>query len=84
MCETNKTNTHTHTYQEYGDATAVLNYLCIIQKMIAALSAIIISIGAGITLFIQTITLSSCRRLQCCCGKCELGEVREPNDLRDL
>ena len=41
--------------------------------MLAALSAVIISIGAGITLFIQTITLSSCRRLECCCGKCELG-----------
>ena len=40
--------------------------------MLAALSAIIISIAAGITLFVQTITLSSCRRLQCCCGRCEL------------
>jgi hypothetical protein len=41
--------------------------------MFAAFSAVIVAIAAGITLFVQTITLSSCRRLECCCGKCELG-----------
>ena len=41
--------------------------------MFAAISAVIIAIATGITLFVQTITLSSCRRLECCCGKCELG-----------
>ena len=43
--------------------------------MFAAISAVIISIAAGITLFVQTVTLSACRRLECCCGKCEMGEV---------
>ena len=51
--------------------------------MLAALSAVIISIGAGITLFIQTITLSSCRRLECCCGKCELGILEKKKENRE-
>ena len=45
--------------------------------MFAAISAVIISIAAGITLFVQTVTLSACRRLECCCGKCEMGEVEQ-------
>ena len=59
--------------------------------MFAALSAVIISIAAGISLFVQTITLSACRRLECCCGKCEMGEVgqkkktdEEDDDKDDL
>ena len=43
--------------------------------MLAALSAVIIAIATGITLFVQTVTLSACRRLECCCGKCEMGDV---------
>ena len=43
--------------------------------MFAAFSAVIIAIAAGITLFVQTITLSACRRLECCCGKCEMGSA---------
>jgi hypothetical protein len=40
--------------------------------MLVAISSIIISIATGITLFIQTITLSSCKRLECCLGSCHL------------
>ena len=40
--------------------------------MLVAISSIIISIATGITLFVQTITLSSCRRLECCLGSCHL------------
>ena len=50
--------------------------------MFAAISAVIIAIATGITLFVQTITLSSCRRLEYCCGECELGilESKKKND----
>ena len=45
--------------------------------MYAAISAIIVALAAGISLFVQTVTLSSCRRLECCCGKCELGALEK-------
>ena len=51
--------------------------------MFAAISAVIISIAAGITLFVQTVTLSACRRLECCCGKCEMGEVGQKKKTDD-
>ena len=41
--------------------------------MIAAIASVIVAIAAGITLFIQTVTLSSCRKLECCCGRCLLS-----------
>ena len=34
--------------------------------MLAAVSTILISIATGITMFVQTITLSGCRRIDCC------------------
>jgi len=52
--------------------------------MFAAFSAVIVAIAAGITLFVQTITLSSCRRLECCCGKCELGILEKKKKDDDV
>ena len=51
--------------------------------MLVAISSIIISIATGITLFIQTITLSSCKRLECCLGSCHLDVLSTdaPADL---
>jgi hypothetical protein len=51
--------------------------------MCAAISAVIIAIATGITLFVQTVTLSACRRLECCCGKCEMGEVEQKKKTDD-
>jgi hypothetical protein len=48
--------------------------------MFAAFSAVIIAIASGITLFVQTLTLSSCKRLQCCCGKCEMGILEKKDE----
>ena len=41
--------------------------------MLAAISAILISIAAGITMFVQTITLSGCRQIDCCGTGCRMN-----------
>jgi hypothetical protein len=41
--------------------------------MLAAVSAILISIAAGITMFVQTITLSGCRQIDCCGTGCRMN-----------
>ena len=49
--------------------------------MFLALSAIILAISSGVTTFIQTLTLSGCRVIECCSSSCQMGEsVAEKKD----
>ena len=44
--------------------------------MLTAFIGIIISVAVGISLFVQTVSLSNCLTLECCCGHCVLGESK--------
>ena len=50
----------------------VCKIICRIEKMFLALSSIILAVSSAITTFIQTITLSGCRAIQCCSSSCDI------------
>ena len=42
--------------------------------MITAIASVIIAISVSITTFIQTITLSGCKFIECCGSKCNIDD----------
>ena len=50
----------------------VCKIICRIEKMFLALSSIILAVSSAITTFIQTITLSGCRVIECCSSSCQI------------
>ena len=52
--------------------------------MFLALSSIILAVSSAITMFIQTITLSGCRVIECCSSSCQIdrsGVEKKDDDL---
>ena len=50
--------------------------------MFLALSSIILALSSAVTTFIQTITLSGCRVIECCSSSCEIDAPKKDDDLQ--
>jgi len=51
------------------------------QNMLTAIASIIIAVAVTITSCIQTITLSGCKKIDCCFNSCELSEIENRNTI---